>query len=106
MRHTFHRPAAQPPKPATKSKPAAVRGQKKPNAHKPPSGRWTFAVPSKITPAKETGWHPDEPEGKGVRWTCNYGCKSFVWTTDPNPGEYHAFDCPYWEHEGKQETPF
>lgn len=47
-------------------------------------------------------WYPmrvADPE-----WRCPYGC----------PGvrnvaadlEWHTWDCPYWQHEGRNETPF
>jgi len=43
-------------------------------------------------------------EVAGAAWKCRYGC----------PGvrnavadlELHTWDCPYWEREGKTETPF
>lgn len=108
----IHRPAAQSKKAAgrsTKSKPTT-----KPNERKPSSGRWIIHKPSEANPPSGHGWHFDGNETTrrgnrmelGERWTCDYGCKSFVWTTSPEPGQYHAYDCPYWQNEGKELTPF
>lgn len=41
-----------------------------------------------------------------VPWRCAYGCKPFVWTEKPYPGQYHRWDCAFWSHEGADATPF
>lgn len=81
------------------------------NVHRPtlkPSapGRWTLHSPEKANKPEGHGWHLEEHTPKHSRWTCDYGCKSFVWMNDPQPGQYHAWDCPYWTNEGKHLTPF
>lgn len=78
---------------------------------KPSPGRWVLHDPETIKAPEGHGWHFDdyEPSWRGIvgeRWTCDYGCKSFVWPHEPQPGQYHAWDCPYWWNEGRDLTPF
>lgn len=89
-------------KPTPKPKRVIRRAEPKPK----PGRAYTFAVPSKAMPPSGHGWHHDGAERDGNRWTCDYNCKSFVWTSHPKPGQYHAWDCPYWANEGKHLTPF
>ena len=88
----------------------------------PPPNKRVLADLSKLMPARlEHGWRFEDVERQrrkgrwevGERWTCDYrqadgtsGCKSFVWKQKPEPGQYHAWDCPYWQHEGKDLQPF
>lgn len=102
---TFHRPAAHSPQRTSKPQQATAPRQL-PKEYKTSSGRWTFHLPQQTNEPEGAGWHLDGPERDGDRWTCDYGCKSFVWSHEPEPGEYHAFDCPYWHNEGKDKTPF
>ena len=108
---TFHRPT-----PTTQPKALGARNAE--GGGQPPSGRWTFHDPAAVAaePAMWTGWRIDDDGATplGQRWTCDFqqpdgaaGCKSFVWTKDPLPGQFHAWDCPYWQSEhGRHHTPF
>ena len=79
-----------------------------------PPKRWTFHDGELQPDDNATGWRVEEPEGRGMRFTCDYvqgdgspGCKSFIWESDPEPGQYHAWDCPYWNTpEGREHSPF
>lgn len=103
----FHRPAS-------RASSAPKKQTTTPNRRKTATGRWSFHDPKDTQPASGHGWHFDGAETtrtkratvEGERWTCDYGCKSFVWTQAPEPGQFHAWDCPYWQNEGQQLTPF
>ena len=41
-----------------------------------------------------------------VPWRCAHGCRPFVWTDGPYPGQYHRWNCAFWEREGNDATPF
>lgn len=47
-------------------------------------------------------WYPGTRAGVG--WTCPYGCPGIVFAADGL--EAHVWNCPYWEREGRNETPF
>ncbi len=47
-------------------------------------------------------WYPLQ-EG-GASWQCPYGCPGVRAVAADL--EMHTWDCPYWEHEGKDQTPF
>lgn len=109
----IHRPAS--PSSKRDGRPTPGRRHVKPNDCQPSRGRWVFHDSSTPNPPEGTGWHrDDDPPTRatafrapvGGRWTCDYGCKSFVWTRDPDPAQFHAWDCPYWNNEGKGLTPF
>jgi len=108
----IHRPAS--PSSTRDGRPSSDKRRVIPNDNKSARGRWVFHDTSQPNPPEGTGWHrdgdPPPPRAfrmnVGERWTCDYGCKSFTWTHDPDPGQFHAYDCPYWINEGKGLTPF
>lgn len=108
-----HRPAAQPNTASRAS--TAKRATLILAGGQSSLGRWTFHDPASQGEPVGHGWHFDGIESRRMagrdvqwlqRWTCDYGCKTFLWSREPEPGEYHAFDCPYWDREGKDSTPF
>lgn len=110
---SFHRPTTQPQESSLDSNKAKAK-YGIPGRKSSPSGRWKFHLPDQVNTPEGHGWHFDETAqvrkknrvALGERWTCDYGCKSFVWSHLPEPGQYHAYDCPYWQNEGSNLTPF
>ncbi|MGH7178714.1 MAG: hypothetical protein ACREJC_15155 [Tepidisphaeraceae bacterium] len=70
----------------------------------PASGRKSYTVhnPRSLgTDDEKTGWHFEETGKVGVRWTCDYGCKSFYGRKPPGRYDFHTPDCKYWQREGR-----
>lgn len=40
-----------------------------------------------------------------VPWTCKYGCPGIL-VLKGTQVPHHAWNCPYWENEGSNDTPF
>lgn len=79
-------------------------------SRKPP-GRFDFHTPDCAY------WQNEGREGRpllransrrpiGEPWHCRYGCKPFIWGGPDFPGQYHGWNCDYWNNEGSLETPF
>jgi hypothetical protein len=51
---------------------------------------------------KGQDWYPIH--AAGPTWSCKYGCPGVILGFDGL--ESHRYDCPWWWHEGRNETPF